>query len=301
MSDCNQFKKAYSRRDFLSTTTMGLGAAALGSLFTSAQLPVIRDPGIGILKQLHYAPRAKRVIYLFQSGGPSQMDLFDHKPLLAERDGEELPESVRQGQRLTGMTSGQKSFPLVGSPFKFSRHGQSGAWISELLPHIAQVSDELCFIKSMYTEAINHDPAITFFQTGSQQAGRPSIGSWISYGLGSSNDNLPTFCVLLSEGRGGSQPLYSRLWNNGFLPSIHQGVQFRSGNDPVLFLSNPPGIDQQDRERQLSYLQQMHRMQLERTQDPELQSRMAQYEMAYRMQTSVPETMEIKNEPESYL
>ena len=283
---------------FFSTTTMGLGAAALGSLFTSAQLPAIQDPGNGILKQLHFPPKVKRVIYLFQSGGPSQMDLFDHKPLLAERDGEELPESVRQGQRLTGMTSGQKSFPLVGSPFQFSRHGQSGAWVSELLPHIAEVSDELCFIKSMYTEAINHDPAITFFQTGSQQAGRPSIGSWISYGLGSSNDNLPTFCVLLSEGRGGSQPLYSRLWNNGFLPSIHQGVQFRSGNDPVLFLSNPPGIDHQDRERQLSYLQQMHRMQLERTHDPELQSRMAQYEMAYRMQTSVPETMEIKNEPD---
>lgn len=298
MSDCLQFKKGYSRRDFLTTTSMGLGAAALGSLFTSAQLPIVSDPGNGILKQLHFMPRAKRVIYLFQSGGPSQMDLFDYKPLLAERDGEELPESVRQGQRLTGMTSGQKSFPLVGSPFQFKQHGQSGAWISDLLPHIAQISDELCFIKSMYTDAINHDPAITLFQTGSQQAGRPCIGSWISYGLGSENDNLPTFCVLLSEGRGGSQPLYSRLWNNGFLPSIHQGVQFRSGNDPVLFLSNPPGIDQQDRKRQLAYLQKMHQMQQERTRDPELQSKIAQYEMAYRMQTSVPETMDIQSEPD---
>lgn len=298
MSDCHQYKKQYSRREFLNTTSLGLGAAALGSLLQSASLPAVPDPGNGMLQQLHFAPRAKRVIYLFQSGGPSQMDLYDHKPLLVERDGQELPESVRQGQRLTGMTSGQKSFPLVGSPFQFSQYGQSGAWVSDLLPHIAQISDELCYIKSMYTEAINHDPAITFFQTGSQQAGRPCIGSWISYGLGSGNENLPTFCVLLSEGRGGSQPLYSRLWGNGFLPSRHQGVQFRSGSDPVLFLSNPPGIGQQDRKRQLAYLEKMHQMQQERTRNPELQSQIAQYEMAYRMQTSVPETMDIQNEPD---
>lgn len=246
----------------------------------------------------HYTPRIKRVIYLFQSGGPSQMELFDYKPLLEKMNGEELPDSVRQGQRLTGMTSGQESFPLAGSKFSFARHGQSGAWMSELLPHTAKISDELCIIRSMYTEAINHDPAITFFQTGSQQGGRPSIGSWISYGLGSDNENLPTFCVLLSEGRSAAQPLYSRLWGNGFLPSLHQGVQFRSGQDPVLFLNNPPGIDSNDRKRQLDYLKQLHELQKGHSADPELDTKIAQYEMAYRMQTSVPETMDISTEPD---
>lgn len=226
------------------------------------------------------------------------MELFDYKPLLEKMNGEELPESVRNGQRLTGMTSGQKSFPLAGSKFSFDRHGQSGAWVSELLPHTAKISDELCFVKSMYTEAINHDPAITFFQTGSQQPGRPSIGSWISYGLGSDNENLPTFCVLLSEGRSGAQPLYSRLWGNGFLPSLHQGVQFRSGKDPVLFLNNPPSIGMDDRARQLAYLKQLHELQTAQSSDPEINTKIAQYEMAYRMQTSVPETMDISQEPD---
>jgi hypothetical protein len=278
---------------------MGLGAAALSSLFSPASLfgqAHATDPGHSDLP--HFAPRIKRVIYLFQSGGPSQMELFDYKPLLAKMNGEELPESVRKGQRLTGMTSGQKSFPLAGSKFSFARHGQSGAWMSELLPHTAGISDEICIIRSMYTEAINHDPAITFFQTGSQQPGRPSIGSWISYGLGSDNDNLPTFCVLLSEGRSGAQPLYSRLWGNGFLPSLHQGVQFRSGQDPVLFLNNPPGIGADDRRRQLDYLKQLHELQKQHSADPEIDTKIAQYEMAYRMQTSVPETMDISREPD---
>lgn len=288
-----------SRRRFLTQTSMGLGAAALSSLFMPTSLfgkssAAVSDHG-GLP---HYTPRIKRVIYLFQSGGPSQMELFDYKPLLEKMNGEELPDSVRQGQRLTGMTSGQESFPLAGSKFSFARHGQSGAWMSELLPHTAKISDELCIIRSMYTEAINHDPAITFFQTGSQQGGRPSIGSWISYGLGSDNENLPTFCVLLSEGRSAAQPLYSRLWGNGFLPSLHQGVQFRSGQDPVLFLNNPPGIDSNDRKRQLDYLKQLHELQKGHSADPELDTKIAQYEMAYRMQTSVPETMDISTEPD---
>ena len=299
MSDCNQYTSNYSRRDFLTKTTLGMGAAALASLLQPVSLfGKSPDPSSGILGSPHFAPKAKRIIYLFQSGGPSQMELFDYKPMLEKMNGEELPASIRKGQRLTGMTSGQKSFPLAGSQFKFARYGESGAWMSELLPHMAQITDEICFVKSMYTEAINHDPAITFFQTGSQQPGRPCMGSWISYGLGSDNENLPAFCVLLSEGRPGGQPLYSRLWGNGFLPSVHQGVQFGSGKDPVLYLSNPPSIGMKDRERQLSYLKQMHEMQYERVEDPEINAKIAQYEMAFRMQTSVPETMNVADEPD---
>ncbi|MEK6476239.1 DUF1501 domain-containing protein [Catalinimonas sp. 4WD22] len=298
MSDCKQYTPHYSRRDFLTKTTMGMSAAALGSLLQPTFLfGKTADPASGVGGP-HFAPKAKRVIYLFQSGGPSQMELFDYKPMLEKMNGEELPESIRKGQRLTGMTAGQKSFPLAGSQFKFAQYGNNGAWVSELMPHTAKITDELCFIKSMYTEAINHDPAITFFQTGSQQPGRPCIGSWISYGLGSDNDNLPTFCVLLSEGRSGGQPLYSRLWGNGFLPSVHQGVQFRSGKDPVLYLNNPPSIDMDDRERQLSFLKRMHEMQYARLEDPEINTKIAQYEMAFRMQTSVPETMNIADEPD---
>ena len=299
MSDCKQYTPRYSRRDFLSKTSMGLGAAALALLLKPVGLfGKSPNPLPGTPQLPHFTPKAKRVIYLFQSGGPSQMELFDYKPLLEKMNGEELPASVHQGQRLTGMTSGQKSFPLAGSKFKFSQHGESGAWVSELMPHTAKIVDEICFVKSMYTEAINHDPAITFFQTGSQLPGRPCIGSWISYGLGSDNENLPAFCVLLSEGRSGSQPLYSRLWGNGFLPSTHQGVQFRSDKDPVLFLSNPPSIQKEDRARQLAYLKRMHEMQYERLEDPEIHAKIAQYEMAFRMQTSVPETMNIDDEPD---
>jgi len=293
MNPCQQYTPNYTRRDFLSKTSFGLGAAALAGLLHPSEVwAKNNDEG------LHFAPRAKRVIYLFQNGGPSQMELFDHKPILEKRNGEELPESVRAGQRLTGMTSGQSSFPLAGSHYSFSKHGHSGAEISELLPYTSQIADELCIVRSMHTEAINHDPAITFFQTGSQQSGRPSIGSWISYGLGSENENLPAFTVLLSKGKGGSQPLYARLWGNGFLPSSHQGVQFRSGGEPVLFLDNPPGLNASDRRLMLDHLNELHTAQAEATGDPEIYSRIAQYEMAYRMQTSVPEVVNISNEPD---
>jgi hypothetical protein len=296
----------FSRRDFLTKTGLGIGGIALGSLLNPGTLMGARaggvagaaDPAVGVLGSPHFAPKVKRVIYLFQSGGPSQLELYDYKPLLQKRNGEELPESVRQGQRLTGMTSGQKSIPMAGSVFDFQQHGQSGAWVSELLPHISGVADDVCFIKSMYTDPINHDPAITFFQTGAQQPGRPSIGSWISYGLGSDNDNLPAFCVLLSEGKGGGQPLYARLWGNGFLPSMHQGVQFRSGKDPVLYLSDPAGVARDDRRAYLDHLNQLYHLAYEKEQDAELHSKMAQYEMAYKMQTSVPETMDISGEPD---
>ncbi len=280
---------------------MGLGAMALSTLCNplssraAGSLP--DEPLKGILEKPHFAPRAKRVIYLFQSGGPSQMELFDYKPLLNERHGQELPDSVRGSQRLTGMSGFQNSLPLAGSRYSFSRHGDSGAWVSELLPHTAAIVDELCIVTSMYTEAINHDPAITFFQTGSQNTGRPSIGSWLSYGLGSENENLPAFCVLITKDKGG-QPLYARLWGNGFLPSLHQGVQFRSGNDPVLFLNDPPGLSRQGRRKMLDRLQDMNRLQLQYTRDEEIESRIAQYEMAYRMQTSVPDVMSLDDEPD---
>ena len=245
----------------------------------------------------HFAPKVKRVIYLLQSGAPSQLDLFDPKPMLKKRNGEELPESIRQGQRLTGMTAGQASFPLAGSIFDFKQHGQSGAWVSELMPYTAKVVDDLCFIKSMYTEAINHDPAITFIQTGSQFPGRPSIGAWLSYGLGTDNANLPSFVVLLTKDKYG-QPLYSRLWGNGFLPSEHQGVQFRAGKNPVLYLNNPPGVSEQSRRDQLDALKALQEVQYDNLEDPEIKARIAQYEMAYRMQTSVPEIMDTSGEPD---
>ncbi|HIO81548.1 TPA: DUF1501 domain-containing protein, partial [Candidatus Poribacteria bacterium] len=241
--------------------------------------------------------KAKRIIYLFQSGGPSQIDLFDHKPLLNQKQAEELPDSVRRGQRLTGMSANQATLPLAGTAFKFKQHGQSGAWISDLLPHTSEIADELCFIKSMHTEAINHDPAITFFQTGSQISGRPSMGSWISYGMGSMNKNLPDFCVLVTKDKGG-QPLYARLWGNGFLPSKFQGIQFRSGKDPVLYLTNPDGVSPACRRLMLDRLHDLHQLQYDREIDPEIQTRVAQYEMAYRMQTSVPEVMDLSEEPD---
>lgn len=287
------------RRQFLAKTSLGLGSVALASLLdpTSLLAQIKGGGGGGIPAGLHFVPKAKRVIYLFQSGGPSQMELFDYKPLLNKKVGEELPESIRAGQRLTGMTSNQNSFPLAGSVFDFAQYGQSGAWVSELMPHTAKIVDELCFVKSMHTEAINHDPAITFFQSGSQQSGRPSMGSWISYGLGSDNKNLPDFCVLLSRGREGDQPLYAKLWGSGFLPSLHQGVQFRSGKDPVLYLNDPNGLTKVSRRRMLDALKDLHGLKYEKVLDPEINSRIAQYEMAYRMQASVPETMDISKEP----
>ena len=301
MNELCDLKYNCTRRHFLSRSSLGIGSAALASLlnpWSALARPGGNDAMKGFLAKPHFTPKIRRVIYLFQSGGPSHLDLFDYKPTLARMNGEQLPESVRQGQRLTGMTAHQKSFPLAGSRFRFATHGQSGRMLSELLPYTAQIVDELCFINSMYTEAINHDPAITFFQTGSQQTGRPSIGSWLSYGLGSENENLPTFCVLLSRSNDFDQPLYSRLWGNGFLPSLHQGVQFRSGKDPVLYLNNPPGVNRTTRRRMLDYLRELHLRQHERVMDPEINSRIAQYEMAYRMQTSVPDTMDISEEPD---
>lgn len=287
-----------NRRHFLSKLGMGIGGAALASLLPGCGSGINSQEDLTDYLISHYAPKAKRVIYLFQSGSPSQIELFDYKPLMYEMHGKELPDSVRQGQRLTGMTAYQKSFPLVSSMFKFKQHGKSGAWISDLLPYTAKIADELCIIRSMHTEAINHDPAITFFQTGSQQPGRPSIGAWVSYGLGSLNNNLPTFCVLLSRGLIRPQPIYSRLWGNGFLASLHQGVQFRSGKAPVLYINNPPGVKDKDRRKALDHLAQLNEMRMEEVGDIEIQSRISQYEMAYRMQTSVPETMDISSEPD---
>ncbi|MDP6596952.1 MAG: DUF1501 domain-containing protein [Candidatus Poribacteria bacterium] len=293
---CQNIAPNYSRRKFLTQTSLGLGAAALS--FLSDPTPAGAATSTGVLGKPHMVPKAKRVIYLFQSGAPSQLETFDYKPRLRQLRGQDLPESVRRGQRLTGMTSGQATFPLTNSIFTFAQHGQSGAWISELLPHTAEIVDKLCFIKSIHTEAINHDPASTFLQTGSQLPGRPSIGSWLSYGLGSTNDNLPNFVVLVTKNKNG-QPLYARLWGNGFLPSQHQGVQFRAGKNPVLYLNNPDGIDKETRGHQIDYLRQLQEIQYQKTGDAEVLERLAQYEMAFRMQTSVPEATDVSDEPES--
>lgn len=303
--DFFNIEQKINRRHFLTKTSLGLGAMALGTMvggnYTMGQ-HTPNNAGLNegenlISTKPHFLPKAKRVVYLFMSGGPSQMDLFDYKPALEKMHGQDLPDFVRKGQRLTGMSAGQSALPLAASIFKFQRHGQSGAWVSELMPHTAKVVDELCFIKSMHTEAINHDPAITFFQSGAQIAGRPSIGAWVSYGLGSLNENLPAFIVLVSKNAGG-QPLYARLWGNGFLPTRHQGVQFRSGKDPVLYLNNPEGYDGLDRRNMLDYLKKLNEFQKEAYNDPEVDNRIAQYEMAYRMQTSVPEVTDMSNEPD---
>lgn len=280
-----------TRRHFFARSAGGLGGIALGSLLSERSF----GSGDGRAALPHFAPRAKRIIYLFQSGGPAQHDLFDYKPLLNSLHGEQLPDHVRLGQRLTAMSVNQASIPLAGSVFRFAQHGQSGAWVSELLPRTAEIVDDLCIIRSMHTEAINHDPAITFFQTGSQIAGRPSFGSWLSYGLGSESRDLPAFIVLVSAGQG-DQPLYSRLWSNGFLDSRHQGVQFRSGHDPVLYLSNPDGICRSGRRAMLDRLSALNRIQYERELDPEIESRIEHYELAFRMQTSVPDATDLSNE-----
>ncbi len=291
-----------NRRTFLSKMSIGLGSIALGGLL----IPDIfksggTDSDVDLINQAlpHFAPKAKRVIYLFQSGAPSQLELFDNKPLLRNMMGQDLPESIRGGQRLTGMTANQKNFPLVGSYFNFDHYGESRAEISELLPFTSRIVDDICIVKSMFTEAINHDPAVTFFQTGNQQPGRPSMGSWLSYGLGSENKNLPDFCVFLSRGQGNIQPLTSRLWGNGFLSSIHQGVQFRSGKDPVLYLKDQEGLTRAERRKMLDQLTVLNQVQENEFNDPEITARIAQYEMAYRMQTSVPEVMDLSDEPES--
>jgi hypothetical protein len=290
-----------NRRRFFNRAGLGIGTAALASLLDGEGRRAIAssDAGrLGLPGVPHLAPKATRMISLFMSGGPSQLESFDYKPILIEKTGEDLPDSVRQGQRLTGMSANQATLPLAGSIFSFDQHGESGAWVSELLPHTAKVADELCIIKSLYTEAINHDPAITFLQTGAQIAGRPSVGSWLSYGLGSENADLPAFCVLITKDKGG-QPLYSRLWGSGFLPSTHQGVLFRSGADPVLYLQNPEGISASGRKKMLDRLQDLHQLRVEETLDPALDARIEQYEMAYRMQTSVPEVTNLSDEPDS--
>ena len=293
--------KNYSRRDFLTRTSLGLGALSLGGLIS----PVDAYGNSNFLNLLesekkrlpHFIPKAKRVIYLFQSGAPSQLDLFDYKPKLNEMFGQEVPISIIGKQRLTGMSSGKNTFPIAGSLFNFKQHGNSGAWMSDLMPYTSKIVDELCFIKSMYTEAINHDPAMTMIQTGSELPGRPSIGSWLSYGLGTDNKNLPEFVVLITKGKSG-QPIYSRLWGNGFLPSKHQGVQFRSGKDPVLYLDNPPGVTSTIRQEQLSSLKKLQKINHADIGDPEILTKISNYEMAYRMQTSVPEVMKISDEPD---
>ena len=287
-----------NRRLFLRRSTTTAGHAAAAATLTSLLSADTNAAESAAVDGLHHAARAKRIIYLCQSGGPAQQDLFDYKPKLNEFSGQELPASIRGEQRLTGMSSNQSSLPLAGSKFKFNRAGDGDMWVSELMPHTASIVNDACVIRSMHTEAINHDPAITMFQTGSQIAGRPSLGAWLSYGLGSVNQDLPSFIVLVSAGQGG-QPLYARLWGSGFLDSKYQGVQFRSGNDPVLYLSNPPGVTDQRRRRQLDAINELNQMQFEREVDPEIESRIAQYEMAYRMQSSVPEVADLADEPES--
>jgi hypothetical protein len=296
MNPAHEHQLLLTRRQLFGRTAAGIGTVALASLLNE-RLFAAAQAGV------HFAPKAKRVIYLFMSGGPSHIDLFDYKPKLKEYHGKELPASIRMGQRVTGMTSGQKSFPCVSPMFKFSRHGKCGAWVSELLPNIAGVVDDVAIVKSLHTEAINHDPAITCIQTGHQLPGRPSLGSWLSYGLGNESKSLPAFVVMVSQGSGNKtdQPLFSRLWGSGFLPSEHQGVRFRSGKDPVLYLSDPPGVGPADRRRMLDAVGELNRMAAQSFGDPEVNTRIAQYEMAYRMQASVPELTDLSRESKKTL
>ena len=287
--ECTGFDSSVglTRRNFLHRFGGGLGGLALANMLHA-------ETG----SKFHHPAKAKRVIYLFQSGGPSQIDLFDYKPRLIQETGKELPESVRQGQRLTGMSGNQASLPLVGSPFQFAQHGKSGQWISELLPNTAKIADDMCIVNSMCTEAINHGPGVTFMQTGSQLPGRPSMGSWLSYGLGSMNENLPSFVTLVTKGKSG-QPLVSRLWGSGFLPGKHAGTRFRSAKDAILYLNSPDGVSRESRRNALNHLKELHEIQLERTGDSALETRIAQYEMGFRMQSSIPDVTDLGNEPES--
>ncbi|MBM4003492.1 MAG: DUF1501 domain-containing protein [Planctomycetes bacterium] len=299
-------EKAIQRRAFLRDSTTSLGLAALATLTSRPEVAAnqLQSTGRdGILAQTHFPARAKRVIYLCMSGGPSHIDLLDYKARLRELNGTELPASVRMGQRVTGMTAGQSSFPCAAPIFSFAQHGNCGTWVSELLPHTARVVDEIAVIKTLNTEAINHDPAITFLQTGSQQPGRPSLGAWLSYGLGSETDNLPAFIVMISQGSGNKtdQPIFSRLWGSGFIPSEHQGVRFRSSSDPVLYLSNPPGIDEQSRRSMLDGVNQLNGIAVQAVGDPEISARIAQYEMAFRMQASVPALTDLSDEPRNII
>ena len=301
MDSNTDLQRLLTRRRFLELSRTGIGAAALATLWQQdllGQGTSSTPASVGGLPGLpHFAPKAKRVIYLFQAGAPSQHELWEYKPKVVELRGTDLPESVRAGQRLTTMTASQASFPIIPSIFPFTQHGESGAWVSELMPHTAKIVDEICFIRTMHTEAINHDPGLTFFQTGAQLAGRPSIGAWLSYGLGSMNSDLPTFVAMVSN-RGGN-PVYDRLWGNGFLPSEYQGVKFLSTGDPVLYLSNPPGVDRNARRQFLDDLAALNQQDAEAFGDPETTTRISQYEMAYRMQASVPELTDLSDEPDS--
>ncbi|MEQ8211026.1 MAG: DUF1501 domain-containing protein [Lacipirellulaceae bacterium] len=297
--DSLAFAQQFNRRHFLSFGGAALGATAFQALSHSSSSASEQHTGLASVPP----PRAKRVIYLFQSGAPSQFETFDYKPKLQEMTGQDLPASIRQGQRLTTMTSGQASFPVAPSIFNFAQHGQSGAWVSDVLPYTAGVADDLCFVKSLKTDAINHDPAITFCQTGFQLAGRPSLGAWVAYGLGTINQDLPSFIVMVSRGTGrqAGQPLYERLWGSGFLPGKYQGVKLRPGNDPVLYLANPAGCPPQLRRDMLDDLQSLNKQKYEAVGDPEIMTRVSQYEMAFRMQTSVPEMTDISDEPQHLL
>ncbi|MFL3657035.1 MAG: DUF1501 domain-containing protein [Opitutales bacterium] len=286
-----------TRRSFLNQMGMGLGGLALGSMVNPLQALTNNGPA---LSGTHFPAKAKRVIYLFQSGGPSQIDLFDYKPRLVAEHGQELPDSVRQGQRLTGMSTSQASFPLAGSPFEFKQHGESGAWFSETLPHMASIADKLCFVKSMHTEAINHGPAVTMMLSGSQIPGRPTAGSWLSYGLGSPNKNLPSYVVLTPKVAKG-QPLTSRYWGSGFLPGRHDGVRFRADKDAVLYLNNPAGVSRSSRSKTIDHLKELHEYQVSQQSDPVLESQIEQYEMAFRMQASVPDVSDISGESKATL
>jgi len=301
MNPLQENQQLTTRRQLLANAAQPLGAAALASLMGGGALAAAAKPSNdshGLPGLPHFAPKAKRVIYLFMCGGPSHIDTFDYKPALRKLHGQELPASIRMGQRITGMTSGQKSFPCVAPMFKFEKKGEHGTYVSEILPHAAGIVDEITILKSLHTEAINHDPAITFINTGSQQPGKASLGSWISYGLGSPNQNLPAYIVMISKGPGQKQALYSRLWGSGFLPSKHQGVALRSGAEPVLYLKNPPGVDRQMRRRMLDRIAKINQEHLARFGDPEIQTRISQYEMAFRMQASVPDIMDLSDETE---
>ena len=297
MQSLDDYLLNVSRRSFLLTTGHGMGAAALSSLFQANTANAARS-NAGLPEFPNKAGKAKRAIYLFFSGGPSHIDTYDYKPAMRKLHGQELPESIRNGQRLTGMTSGQSTFPCVAPMFEFQQHGQHGTWVSELLPHTASIVDDITIVKSMHTEAINHDPAITYINTGVQQPGKPSLGAWLSYGLGSETENMPAYVVMISRGRGQLQALYDRLWGSGFLPSQHQGVKLRSAGEPVLFLNNPPGIDRKLRRSMLDQLAKLNGESFQRFSDPETQTRISQYEMAFRMQMAVPEIMDVSKESE---
>jgi hypothetical protein len=299
MSFSAEIERVFSRRAFLARSTTGLGAIALGTLLRRDVLAGASSSSQPALPGLHFAPKAKRVIYLFQSGAPSHLDLFDPKPKLAEMTGIELPPSVRMGQRITGMTAGQSALLCVGSAYPFKRYGRSGVELSELLPHTGGIVDDIALVRSIFTEPINHDPAVTFFGTGHQQPGRPTMGAWLSYGLGSENENLPAF-VVLTSGSGG-QALQARYWGNGFLPGNHQGVQLRNQGDPVLYVSNPPGLSMNARRQLIDAMQELNRKQLGALADPAIATHIENYELAFRMQTSVPELMDISKEPKEML